>query len=419
MNFFKVSLLFSSSTISKLLAGLIIVKIIAITIGADGLGRLGQFMSLMFMVNIMAGGGITSGIVKYVSEFKGDQQKLNSYLGAASFVTLAASLLIGTGLYLASGAISEWLFGTPEYQSVIRILSIVQFLIALANLFSGLVNGHQRVTAFAGISIASVSLGATGVGLGCLFYGMTGAMYGLMWMAACPVLFLLPWYRIGLRYPWSYLYPRWDQEKVTQFIHFSAMLLASVLAMQMAQIIVRKLIEQHSGLAEVGYWQAVTKISDVYLQFITVILANYFLPRIAELKLRSEIKKEVNLAHQYAMPILFVMSMLIFLFRDPIILLLFSREFLPMKEFFTFQLIGDSFKIAAYICTYVAVAKANTKLYMAAEIYQALVLVLLCYLFIDRFGGIGATYAYCLHYVLYFLMVNYVLRSYFNRASET
>jgi polysaccharide transporter, PST family len=418
MNFLKASLLFSSATISKLFAGLIIVKIIAITIGADGLGRLGQFMSLMTMVTLMAGGGITSGIIKYVAEFRRDPPKLNEYLGAASFVTITASLMVGLGLYLSAGVISEWLFKTTEYRSVIHVLSFVQIFIALTNLLMGIVNGHQRVHVFAAISIISVIVGAAGVAIGCLFFGMTGAMYGLIWMAACPIVFLLPWYKIGLRSQWRNIRPRWDKEKVTQFTHFSLMLLVSVLTMQMAQIVIRDIIEQRNSWVEVGYWQAVTKISDAYLQFITVVLANYFLPRLAELKHRSEIKKEIYTVYKYAMPALLVMSLLVFLCRDPIIIVLFSRDFLPMKEFFTFQLIGDAFKVAAYIGGYVAVAKANTKLYIAAEIVQALLLVILCSFFVDHFGAVGATYAYCLNYIIYFLMVIYVLRLYLNKPDQ-
>src|SRR5437660_9073573 len=109
MNFLKVGLLFSASTLSKLLAGLIVVKIIAVYVGAGGLGRLGQFMSLMSMVTIMAGGGITTGIVKYVAEFKDNNQELKEYLGAASLVTILASLLLGLILLFSAPVISLWL----------------------------------------------------------------------------------------------------------------------------------------------------------------------------------------------------------------------------------------------------------------------------------------------------------------------
>jgi O-antigen/teichoic acid export membrane protein len=282
----------------------------------------------------------------------------------------------------------------------------------------GLVNGHQRVQVFALITLMSVIIGSAGVALACSYYGMRGAMYGLMWMSACPILFLMPWYKFGLRFQWNQIIPRWDKEKVGQFSHFSLMLLVSVLTMQMSQIVVRHIIESNNSWVQVGYWQAVTKISDAYLQFITVVLANYFLPRLAELKQRSAIKKEVALAYRYAMPVLIVMVMLVFICRDWIIFLVFSRDFLPMKEYFTFQLIGDCFKIAAYIGAYVAVAKANTRAYILAEILQSGMLIVFCLVFVSRFGAVGATYAYCLNYILYFFIVHFVLRAYLNKTDQ-
>jgi O-antigen/teichoic acid export membrane protein len=418
MNLLKVGLLFAGSTLSKLFAGLLIVKIIAITVGAEGLGRLGQFMSLMSMVTILAGGGITSGIIKYVSEFKEDKENLPKYVRAASLVTISASIIVCISLFVLAEKISYWLFKTSEYFVVIRVLSFAQILIAISNFLFGLANGYKRVKAFAAINIVSVIFGAGAVGISCSLFGMKGAMYGLIWMSVCPIIFLLPWYKFGLKFKWSQIYPKWDKEKFNQFTHYSLMLFVSVLTMQMSQIIVRHIIEASNSWVQVGYWQAVSKISDAYLQFITVVLANYFLPRLAELKKRSEIKKEVRQAYKYAMPTLIAMGFMVFICRDWIILLIFSREFLPMKEFFTFQLLGDAFKIAAYIGGYVAVAKANTKIYIAAELVQSSMLIFFCYIFVGKFGAVGATYAYCLNYVIYFMIVSYVLRYYLNRQDD-
>ncbi|MFC5476147.1 O-antigen translocase [Paraherbaspirillum soli] len=418
MHFLKVGLLFSASTLSKLLAGLIVVKIIAVYIGASGLGRLGQFMSLTSMVAIMAGGGITTGVVKYVAEFKDNGQELKEYLAAASLVTILASLLLGAVLILLAPVISEWLLKTSAYADVIRVLAVAQFSIACTNLLMGLVNGHKRVNAFAIINTLGVAIGAAGVAIGCTFYGIKGAMYGLIWMPACPILLLLPWYRLGLQFEWRWLLPVWDRGKVRKFMGFSLMLLVTVFSMQMAQIVIRYIIEARNSWVEVGYWQAVTRISEAYLQFITVVLANYYLPRLAELRQRSEIKKEVNLVYKYAMPVLVLMGSLVFFCRDWIILLLFSREFLPMKEFFTWQLVGDAFKVAAYIGAYVAVARAKTVIYITAEIYQAGMLVSLCYFLVGKYGAVGATYAYCINYILYFVIVQLVLRTYLHKADN-
>lgn len=416
MHFLKIGLLFAASTLSKLLAGFIVIKIIAIYIGADGLGRLGQFMSLISMITILAGGGISTGIVKYVAEFKNNDLELKKYVGAASYVTIFASILLGTFLFFAAPLISVWLLGTRDYVDIIRVMALAQFSIACSNFLMGLVNGHQRVHAFAIINALSIALGVAGVAIGCIFYGIRGAMYGLIWMPACSILLLLPWYRFGFSLEWSFLLPIWDRYRIKKFSKFSLMLLVSVLTMQMSQIVIRNIIETHNSWVEVGYWQAVTKVSDAYLQFITIVLANYYLPRLSGLHLRSEIKKEVGLAYKFSMPLLILMSISVFLCRDWIILLLFSPKFLPMKEYFTWQLVGDAFKIAAYISSYIVVARAKTRIYIAAEIFQAGMLLLLCLFFIGKYGAVGATYAYCINYIIYFAICLYFCRSYLRKG---
>jgi PST family polysaccharide transporter len=416
MHFLKVGLLFASSTLSRLLSGLVVVKLIAVSIGAEGLGRLSQFMSLMTMVTMMAGGGISSGIIKYVAEYQDNPAELRRYVGAASMVTLVASVVLGLLLSIAAPAISSWLFKTDEYAHVIGVLAIAQVAIAGANFFFGILNGQKRVRAFALISGTGAVAGAIGVAVGSVYYGMKGAMYGLIWMPACYFLLLLPWSRFSLRWDWHRLMPKWDREKIRQYLGFSLMLLVSMLTMQMSQVFIRQIIESHESWTGVGYWQATAKISDAYLSFITVVLSNYYLPRLSALRTREETRREVRAVYKLAVPVLLVMAASVYLFRDTIILILFSKEFAPMRGFFTWQLIGDAFKIAAYIGAYVAVARANTRIHIAAEIYQASALVTLCYLFVSKFGAIGATYAYCANYIIYFLIVQCVLQRYLRKG---
>ncbi|QDG71787.1 oligosaccharide flippase family protein [Janthinobacterium tructae] len=200
MCFLKVGILFAASILRKLIAGLRIVKIVAIYLGTEGLGQLGQFMSLMSMITILAGGGINTGIIKYVAEFNKEEVQLNGYLRAASMITLVFYLMLFLGLLVGASEISRWLFNTDNYATVVRVLVAAQFTIALTNLLMGILNGHQRVKAFAIINSTSVLVGATGVVVGWALYGMRGAMYGLIWMPSCTLFLLLPWYRFGLKF---------------------------------------------------------------------------------------------------------------------------------------------------------------------------------------------------------------------------
>jgi antigen flippase len=94
-------------------------------------------------------------------------------------------------------------------------------------------------------------------------------------------------------------------------------------------------------------------------------------------------------------------------------LILFTDKFVPMRDLFSWQLIGDFFKILSYVGGYVFVAKGSTKLYISAEILQAGLFIGGAYLFVPDNGALGAVRAYALTYTIYFLAAMTVLFFYF------
>ena len=84
--------------------------------------------------------------------------------------------------------------------------------------------------------------------------------------------------------------------------------------------------------------------------------------------------------------------------------ILFSEQFLPMENLFLWQLLGDVFKVSAYIFGYLIVAKAALKLYVLAEISQLVLLLGTSYWLIPAHGAQGATQSYMITYIVYFML---------------
>jgi O-antigen/teichoic acid export membrane protein len=110
------------------------------------------------------------------------------------------------------------------------------------------------------------------------------------------------------------------------------------------------------------------------------------------------------------------MAIVVFFLKDWIISILFSADFIPMRNFFLFQTIGDCLKVCAHTIAYVAVAKAMTRIYILSEIFQAIFFVCLSFLFLKIFGPVGVTYAYSMTFLLYFIIGLIAFRFY---ASDT
>lgn len=401
MNFLKVGFVFAIPTLIKLFAGLIIVKIFAIYLGPEGLGKLGQFLSLITMVTILAGGGIGIGIVKYIAEFQCEPKTLSSYVATASSITLSFSVLLLLVLALTAKYISLFLFQTTDYISVIYVLAFVQVVIGYGSFLMALLNGHRLVNDFAVVGVLSAILGCVGVVIGCAYFGLVGAMYGVMWFSSCQIIALLIWYHFFFKQPWRFIKPKFSVDIAKLFSRFGLMQLVSVFTMQFAQVLIRKIIEGNSSWHDVGYWQGLVKISDAYLMFITVVLSNYYMPRLSELKNKVDIIREVVAVYKIVIPTLFILALVVYFLRDFIVCILYSKDFLPISKLFFLQIVGDFFKVIAYIVAYILISKAMIKLCICAEILQSVMLVFFSLLLVNLYGLSGAVYAYVVTYVIY------------------
>ena len=158
------------------------------------------------------------------------------------------------------------------------------------------------------------------------------------------------------------------------------------------------------SINEVGLWQGMSKISDAYLQFITAAFSVYLLPTFAKLNHWEEVSREVIKSLKFVFLTTTILGLFIYVFRNMIIALLFSDDFIAMQELFIWQFIGDIFKVSAYIFGYLILAKAAIKIYILGEVLQSLLLLFLGVFLIPDKGALGAVQAYMWTYMIYFLL---------------
>ena len=124
----------------------------------------------------------------------------------------------------------------------------------------------------------------------------------------------------------------------------------------------------------------------------------------------QEIHHEIKCMMKYKYIILYLVFCDKKIFKGFIIHILFTPEFLPMKPLFTFQLIGDFFKIGSWLLAYLMIAKAMTKTFIITEIIFAASYVALSYYFMNHYGIIGATYSFSINYGAYWILMWFLMR---------
>lgn len=404
MSLARASLWTASATLVKISAGLLVIKLLALTFGPNGVGQAGNFRQLITVLGVLAGAGIFNGVTKFVAQYQQQPQRLRAMLGTASSIILGFSSLLALIFLLAAKPISQLLFSTDAYQNVIRLLGLLQMAIAWANYLQAILRGLRDARANALVIMSGSIVGLVAYYICFRTGGYSGALAGL---AAVPALLVLPAFVIVKRQrtiTMAQLYPGWDKPLALALGKFTLMALITSVTVPLAYVMMRNLLAQQYSWHDVGIWQGVSSISDAYLQFITASFSVWLLPTLARLENKQHISRELLNALKFVLPAVMLVSFTVWLLRDLAIWLLFSQKFTSMRDLFAWQLAGDVLKTGCYVFGYLVIAKASLRFYLLTEISQfALLSGFSCWL-IPAQGAIGATQAYMATYIIYFVL---------------
>lgn len=145
MNLVRSSAYTGVATLAKLLAALVVIKLVAVFAGPQGVGRLGQFLALMSVLAVLAGGGISTGIVKYVAQYRSDALALQRLLSAALGYACSAACVMAVLALVFSDVLAERLLGDAQARWLICVLAVAQIGIALVNYILAIINGFMDV----------------------------------------------------------------------------------------------------------------------------------------------------------------------------------------------------------------------------------------------------------------------------------
>jgi O-antigen/teichoic acid export membrane protein len=416
MSVVKSGLYLAISTGIKIVLGIVGIKIISHYIGAGGFGMLGQFMSLMSVIAITAGGGISNGIISKVSQFKDDSQKINNIISAGFWIGVIFSAILGLTLLIFSNYISIQLFGNKHYSFVIKILALLQVFNVFTVIYGGYLNGMQRSKFFSILTTISAIIGTIGlIGL-VYFFKVPGAMLGLIWLAISPgLIFLLAFFLKLKKEIQLFKFASTEKDNIKSLLRYSLMLIFSACLLPVSQVFVRKLILDNSGWDQVGYWQAASKLSESGLIFLNVVMANYYLPELGKCVSTTLLKKVISKAYLILIPLVVLYVLIVFFAKSILIPLFFDDTFSPAEPLLVWQAIGDALKVLCLVFGFLVVLKEKLKVYFFFELLIFICITFFSWILIPKYGAIGANYAYTIAYFLSFivglLFLNYYIKN--------
>ena len=418
MTLVKTSLLNGIAVAVKVASALMLNKILAVYVGPAGYAVIGQFQNAASIIVSLAGGVVGTGVTKATAQHFDDEAKRHAIWQTAIRFSLVASVMAAILLLFIGDKLSQWLLHRTDLSSVFVWLALALPAMAANNLLLAIVNGKKEVGIYVTANIVGSLISLIMVGLLAFNFGLYGALVAFV---INPAIVLLATAVIVGRRNWfkaKFLWGQINRPALRELLGFALMGLTSALTVPVSYMLIRDHLATNLGLSAAGFWQASWKISEIYLMLVTTTLSIYYLPRLAEIRTATELKSEVIKVYRFVMPVVITTSVFIYAIRDLIIEILFTPVFMPMRELFLWQLVGDVLRIGSWILAYILLGRAMVKIFIVSEIMFSGLFVFMSWFWVSIFGLVGVTIAYAVNYSLYWLAMIYLVKRELSEMSK-
>lgn len=394
-----------------MLAGLISSKILAVYVGPAGLALVGNFRNFMAALEGVSTFSFSTGIIKYIGDNEDDDKQLKKIIATVLFSFLLIAFVLSFLIFLFSNELSFKIFEkNSDYELIFKVVAIVLPWNVISVLFMSIINGlgEYRKVIFANI-ISNILVLILSLIL--IFHFKTfGALISISIIPIILVIVNAYFLPKDLHIFREISFKNYDFNILKNLFTFSLMILPSAFLSPFFNLQIRNFLIESVGIASGGLWEAITRIANIYLVFISSLVSIYFYPKLIKAKELAD-TKAIILRFYYSIFPLFILGIItIYFLRFFVVKILFTDAFLPITELFVWQLIGDVFKVAGMILGFQLLAKKKMLPYICFELLSFLVLYLFSLFFIKYYGLEGVVIAQALENFIYLLILIFYFR---------
>lgn len=409
---FKATSLFGGVQVYQILIQIIKSKFVAVLLGTAGVGIMGLYQSGLQFIQQISSMGLAQSAVRDVSEAKGSDDTFR----IAKTIAVVRKLVWVTGILglLAVACLSPLLsktsFGNYDYTIPFIFLSATLLIDQLSAGQKVVLQGMRRLKDLAKCSAFGVTFGLiTSVPLYYLL-GIDGIVPTLILNSVCSL--ILSWFfsrKIKI-----------EKVKVTtkQTIELGKHMLVMGISMSLSGIfasavsyVIRSFIQLNGGVEQVGLYQAGFAIMTTYVGMVMNAIATDYYPRLAAINDDNEkCRIAVNQQGEIGVMILAPMLTGCLVFMPFVLKILYSDKFLEANEYISWACLGMILRLAAWVISYLFVAKAESKLFIKLELFANIIYLILSLLGYKFIGLSGLGLAFAAEYLLYLFIVYLIAR---------
>ena len=397
----------------RLLISLVVQNLLAQYTGQAGIAKVGQLRNLSSMLMSLTSLGTFNGVVKYVSEYKSDQKNLLKLFSTLYVFAFTASIVLFFIFFFGASYFSNKLFFSAEYAIVFRVIAIAVPFISMNRIFSGVINGISDYKKHTKIEFISHLIGAILLLVSLYYYSIKGVLIAI---ALTPIIQFSVLIIIFGKLLKDYVDFKSISFKVPflkPLLGFTLMSFVATVLSNYIEIDLRTLIAEAINENEAGIWTAMNLISKNYMQFLIAIFTLYILPKYAAIKTSFEFRNETLNIYKSLLPLVFTGMILVYVFRDILIQVIFTEAFLGMSILFKWQLAGDFVRFIANVLSYQFLAKKQISYFISTQMIGLVMYYFFGRYFLTSYGTEGVVIALFVSNLIYLSVVFFVLRTTF------
>ncbi|WP_176519643.1 O-antigen translocase [Kosakonia pseudosacchari] len=358
--------------------GFVITKFVAVYGGPSGLALLGQLQAIVTGFNGIINAPVSNGIVRYTAEnHEAGIEKCTPWWRAGIRCAIVLYLTILAVVAVSSDYLARVFLANDSYAWIIVLAGLFLPFTAIGTFINSVINGSKDYKKYVIVGMFSTLLSCLIMVVLIYYKKLHGALisvciqYALVGIISVAFVYKQQWFKL------SNFFGKVDKENIKGITGYVCMAVVSAIALPTALLLIRNEMVDQLGWALTGQWQAVWRVSEVYLSVLTLALGVYYLPKLSSIGDSHKILAEVKSTSYLMFGLAIIMALCVYVMKDFIILILYSPEFLPARELFTIQLAGDCFKLLNWVYSYPMLARGSTRWFITLELFFAFLFYIL------------------------------------------
>ncbi len=406
----KATSLFGGVKVFGILIAVLRSKVIALLIGAEGMGIASLFMSTLNMANGVTNLGLDKSAVKDISyaREKGNPEVIDKTISILSRITWITGIVGTLLIMLTSPWLSELAFGNKEYTLLFIWVAISLLFIQLTNAKLAILQGIRKHKALAKANLLGNFLGLIGTLPLYYFFGIDAIVPAIV-LSTLLSLVVTHYYTLKSEVRIQKIGNKAAFSEGRSMIHLGIMLSISGLMSLLAAYILQVYISATGGVDQVGFYNAGFLILNTYVGLIFSAMATDYFPRLSGIV--DDLKKvQQTVFEQAHVALLLISPIIVFFiaFAPQIIRILYSGEFDPAIVFVSWGILGMFFKAVSFSVGYIIIAKGDSNLFIKTTFSFNVILLTLNILGYTYYGLLGLGISFLIYFVIHFVAIQII-----------